>query len=105
VTPDDELTVEIHGAPTGYEVWFDEPEVETIAWATDAVTISVDPELSPGTILPDQPKMDGLQVTIVRYVSDADGDVISVDTFTSTYGAYGAIRRVSPDMEGSAWDE
>lgn len=83
VTADDTLTVEMHGAPTGYEVWFDEPEVETIAWATDAVRISVDAELSPGTILPDQPKMDGLEVTVVRYVA-VDGDVISVDTFVTT---------------------
>ncbi len=102
MTADDTLTVEIHGAPTGYEVWFDEPEVETVAWATDAVTVAVDHDLPPGTILPDQPKMDGLRVTVVRYVA-VDGDVISVDTFVSTYGAYGAIRRVSPDMEAEAW--
>ncbi len=102
VTPDDVLTVEIHGAPTGYDVWFDEPKIETVVWAPDAVTISVDRELSPGTILPDQPKMDGLEVTVVRHVVDADGETVSVDTFVSTYGAYGAIRRVSPDMEAAA---
>ncbi len=105
VTSDDVLTVEIHGAPTGYDVWFDEPEIETIAWATDAVTVTVDHELPSGTILPDQPKMDGLRVKVVRYVADADGDMVSVDPFVSTYGAYGAIRRVSPDMEAAAWSQ
>ncbi len=105
VTTDDVLTVQIHGAPTGYDVWFDEPAIETVAWATDAVTISVDPELPPGTILPDQPRMDGLEVSVVRYVADADGEIVSVDTFVSTYGAYGAIRRVSPDMEAVAWNQ
>jgi vancomycin resistance protein YoaR len=104
VTPDDELTVEIHGAPTGYDVWFDEPLVETVEWATDEVTITVDEELPPGTILPDQPAMDGLEVTVVRYVADADGEILSIDTFVSTYEAYGAVRRVSPDMEDDARD-
>src|SRR5690606_7330274 len=104
-TSDDVLTVEIHGAPTGYDVWFDEPEIETIAWATDAVTVTVDHELPSGTILPDQPKMDGLRVKVVRYVADADGEMVSVDSFVSAYGAYGAIRRVSPDMEAAAWSQ
>jgi vancomycin resistance protein YoaR len=96
---DGNLRVELHGSDPGYTVEFDEPIVELIEQAPTSVDIVADPALPPGTVLPDQPAMDGLRVTVVRHVYDASGQEISTDTFVSSYRAYGAIRRVSPDME------
>lgn len=101
VSADGELTVEILGADPGYEVTFNEPVVEVLEVATDEVTVVEDAQLPSGTV-DEQPAMDGLRVTVVRHVRDADGNVVSEDTFVSSYGAYGAIRRVSPDMSLSA---
>ena len=98
---DGELKVEIHGAETGYTVEFAEPVVETIEWATGEVSVVVDEQLPPGTV-DEQPAMDGLRVTVVRYVYDADGELVSEDTFVTSYGSYGGIRRLSPDMAETA---
>lgn len=102
VSADGELSVEILGADPDYAVHFDEPIVNVVEWATDDVSVTVDHELPNGTVLPDQPAMDGLEVTVVRRVYDANGDTVSTDTFVSSYGSYGAIRRVSPDMESAS---
>ena len=96
---DGNLRVELHGADPGYTVRFDEPIVEVIEQAPASVDVVVDAALPTGTVLPDQPAMDGLRVTVVRRVYDANGQEVSADTFVSSYRAYGAIRRVSPDME------
>lgn len=96
---DGNLRVELHGSDPGYTVEFDEPIVELIEQAPTSVDIVADPAFPPGTVLPNQPAMDGLRVTVVRHVFDASGQEISTDTFVSSYRAYGAIRRVSPDME------
>ncbi|MDQ3541595.1 MAG: VanW family protein, partial [Chloroflexota bacterium] len=96
---DGNLRVELHGSDPGYTVEFDETIVELIEQAPTSVDIVSDPALPPGTVLPDQPAMDGLRVTVVRHVYNASGQEISTDTFVSAYRAYGAIRRVSPDME------
>ena len=96
---DGNLRVELHGSPPGYTVEFDEPSVELIEPAPASVDVVADPALPPGTVLPDQPAMDGLRVTVVRRVYDATGQEVSTDTFVSSYRAYGAIRRLSPDME------
>lgn len=96
---DGNLRVDLHGADPGYSVEFDEPIIEVIEQAPATVDVVADAALPPGTVLPDQPAMDGLRVTVVRHVYDASGQHISTDTFVSSYGAYGAIRRVSPDME------
>ena len=96
---DGNLRVELHGSPPGYTVEFDEPIIELIEQAPGSVDVVADPALPPGTVLPDQPAMDGLRVTVVRHVFDATGQEISTNTFVSSYRAYGAVRRVSPDME------
>ncbi|HEV2067520.1 MAG TPA: VanW family protein [Thermomicrobiales bacterium] len=96
---DGTLRVELLGADPGYTVEFDEPIIEVIEQAPTSVDVVADPALPAGTVLPDQSAMDGLRVTVVRRVSDASGQHISTDTFVSSYRAYGAIRRVSPDME------
>ncbi|HEV2072601.1 MAG TPA: VanW family protein, partial [Thermomicrobiales bacterium] len=96
-TVDGELKVELLGANTGYAVTFNEPVVEVVEWATDEVSVVTDEQLPPGTV-EEQAAMDGLRVTVVRYVHDAEGNLVSEDAFVSTYGSYGAIRRVSPDM-------
>lgn len=96
---DGNLRVELHGADPGYTVQFDEPIIEMLEQAPTSVDVVADPALAPGTVLPDQPAMDGLRVTVVRHVYDVNGQHISTDTFVSSYRAYGAIRRVSPDME------
>lgn len=103
-TVDGELKVEILGADPGYEVAFDEPVIEVLEWATGEVSVVTDEQLPPGTV-DEQPAMDGLRVTVVRYVHDAEGNLISQDTFVSSYGAYGAIRRVSPDMVEAAYGQ
>jgi vancomycin resistance protein YoaR len=103
-TVDGELKVELLGAETGYAVTFDEPVVEVVEWATDEVSVVTDEQLPPGTV-EEQPAMDGLRVTVVRYVYDAEGNLVSEDTFVSTYGSYGAIRRVSPDMAEAAYGQ
>lgn len=101
VSADGELKVEIHGSDPGYDVTFDEPHVEVLEFATGDVTVMADAQLPAGTV-EEQPAMDGLRVTVVRHVRDADGNAISDDTFVSSYGSYGAIRRISPDMAASA---
>lgn len=92
-----ELTVRIFGADPGYSVYFDAPVIEFTEQATGAVSVVVDEHLAPGTI-DESPAMDGLRVTVVRYVYDEAGALVSQDAFVSPYGAYGAIRRLSPDM-------
>lgn len=92
-----ELTVRIFGADPGYSVYFDAPVIEFTEQATSAVSVVVDEHLAPGTI-DESPAMDGLRVTVVRYVYDEAGALVSQDAFVSPYGAYGAIRRLSPDM-------
>ncbi|HVL24115.1 MAG TPA: peptidoglycan binding domain-containing protein [Thermomicrobiales bacterium] len=94
-----DLKVELHGVDAGVTVKLDEPIIEVIEPAPREVDVVVDANLPPGTVLPDQPAMDGLQVTVVRHVYDATGQEIATDSFVSTYGATGPIRRVSPDME------
>jgi len=96
---DGRLRVELHGADPGYRVEFEEPVVEVIEEAPASVDVVVDDALPPGTVLPLQPAMNGLRVTVVRRVFDADGEEISTNSFVSSYRAYAAIRRVSPDME------
>jgi vancomycin resistance protein YoaR len=96
---DGNLRVELHGADPGYPVQFDEPIIEVIEQAPASVDVVVDAALPLGTVLPDQPAMDGLRVTAARHVYAASGQHIFTDTFVSSYRAYGAIRRVSPDME------
>ena len=103
-TVDGELKVEILGADPGYKVAFDEPVIEVLEWATAEVSVVTDEQLPPGTV-DEQPAMDGLRVTVVRYVYDAEGDLVSQDTFVSSYRSYGAIRRVSPDMAEAAYGQ
>lgn len=93
------VRVELHGSDPGYTVAIEEPVVEVIEEAPARLDIVVDDALPPDTVLPLQPAMDGLEVTVVRRVFDADGDVVSTDTFVSSYRAYPAIRRVSPDRD------
>lgn len=98
-TDDGNLRVELHGTNPGTTVRFDEPVSDVIETAPTSVSIVADAALPPGTVLPDQPAMDGLRVTVVRHVYAAEGQEISTDTFVSSYKASAVIRRVSPDME------
>ncbi len=98
-SPDRSLRVELHGADPGYTVEFEEPVVEVTEEAPVTVDVVVGDALPPETVLPLQPATDGLRVTVVRRVFDADGEEISTDSFVSYYRASAAVRRVSPDRD------
>lgn len=96
-TTDGELRVDIMGAPTGWQVDVSEPSIELLEYAPTKPIEVVDEALPPGTS-ETTTSMDGLRVTVYRTVRDADGNVLHEESFVSEYGAYGGIRRVSPDM-------
>lgn len=96
---DGTLRVELHGADPGYTVEFEEPIVEVTEEAPATVEVVVDDALPPETMLPLQPATDGIQVTVVRRVFDADGEEVSTDSFVSFYRASAPVRRISPDMD------
>jgi vancomycin resistance protein YoaR len=92
------LTATLYGVPTGYTVAIDDPVVQVTEPAPSAVAQEVDPDLPAGTVIEDQPAMDGTEVTVVRHVYDAKGNEVSTDTFVSDYRPTGAVDRVSSDM-------
>jgi vancomycin resistance protein YoaR len=102
VSDETKLKVEIYGAPTGYTVEIDDPIYDAFVsadgWPTQE---SVDPTLPAGTVDLVQPAREGMTMTVVRHVFDANGSEISTDTFVSNYEPQGASYRVSPDMAGT----
>lgn len=98
VGPNMTLTATLYGIPTGYTIAIDNPVVQVTEPAPDTVTQEVDPNLPAGTVIEDQPAMDGTEVTVVRHVYDASGAEISTDTFVSDYRPTGAVDRVSSDQ-------
>lgn len=97
-----ELTVElVADKDPGYTVEIEEPVVEVVEYAPSEPMVLVDEALPRGTIR-EQEAMDGLRVIVIRNVYDADGELLSSDTFVSTYMALQPVRRVSPDMETAA---
>ena len=100
VGPNMTLTATLYGVPTGYTVAIDNPVTQVTTPASDTVAQEVDSSLPAGTVIEDQPAMAGTEVTVVRHVYDANGNVVSTDTFVSDYGPTGAVDRVSPDMAG-----
>lgn len=95
--PGSGLRVDLLGAETGYGVSFDEP-VQRVTEPAPPATEEIDESLLPGTVVEDRPAADALEVTVVRRVTDADGNEVSTDTFVSSYRSQSALRRVSPDM-------
>ncbi|MEA2512707.1 MAG: hypothetical protein QOJ59_2194, partial [Thermomicrobiales bacterium] len=106
ITDDTKLKVDVYGAPTGYSVEIDDPIYDQVisadGWPTQE---SVDPSLPAGSVDLVQPARDGMTITVVRRVYDANGNNVSFDTFVSSYEPQGASYRVSSDMAGTTTSE
>lgn len=72
------VVAELHGAPTGYRVEIDDPEISDRVSAEETVE-QVDPSLPSGTKIEVLPAQDGMTVVLVRRVADADGNEIASD--------------------------
>jgi vancomycin resistance protein YoaR len=102
IADETKLSVEVYGPPTGYTVQLGDPINQDVVSADQAPTQeSVDPTLPPATVDLVQPARDGMTVTVVRRVYDADGNLVSNDRFVSHYEPQGAAYRVSSDKAGS----
>ena len=100
---DTQVTVKIFGPDTGWTVDTRGPEIGKELKAEDEESLElVDETLDPGTVQQAEAPLDGLEVTHVRKVTDAEGDVIDEYTFYTRFASRGYVYKVSPDMVGES---
>lgn len=92
---DSTVTATLYGVDQGYEVstevgdWEEGEEYSTVT--------EVDEDLASGASYVETSGSDGREITVVRTVTDSNGDIVSEDTFFSSYGAIDEVIVVGPD--------
>ena len=85
---------DLWGVPTGRTVSFSAPYVSNQRAARD-LTIS-DPSLPAGTAVRDESPHNGMNVSVTRWVRDANGDLLYENVYFSPYRTVDGITRVGP---------
>lgn len=83
---------DLWGVPTGRTVSFSAPYVTNQRAARD-LTIT-DPSLAPGTAVRDESPHNGMNVSVTRWVHDANGDLLYENNYFSPYRTVDGITRV-----------
>ena len=95
------VIVNIYGPNTGWNVEFSNEYVSEPIKENEDVEV-VKHDLPPGTIQQTEWPLDGLEVSFVRTVTDANGNVIEERQFYTYFKGRGNVYEVSPDMQGQS---
>lgn len=88
------VTFELWSVPNGRQVVLSDPVISNQRTAADTTQVSAD--LAPGTSKRVEYPHDGLDVYVSRTVYGADGNVLHVNEYFSSYGAVSGVTLVGP---------